>query len=46
MIDMFAYIVCILIATGCLVDMKRNFISSRGYKIIALVGAVCVLILL
>ena len=46
MLDLVAYIVCILIATGCLVDMKRNFISSRGYKILSVIGAVCVLTLL
>ena len=46
MIDIVAFIVCILIMILCLASMKYHFISSRGYKILGIIGAICVLILL
>ena len=46
MIDIISSIVLIGIIIVCLFDMRFHFISSRGYKIMALVGSGCVLILL
>ena len=47
MIDLVAFIVCIVIMIVCLIDLKCNSISSQGgYKILGIISAVCVLILL
>ena len=46
MLDLVAYIVCILIVIACLLDMNFHFLSSRGYKILSVIGTGCVLILL